>query len=162
MTTRDAIRFSLNMSRGIIDDYTRDLDDADLLVRPVSGMNHIAWQLGHLVESERSMVAELGRSMPELPAGFEQAHTRETAGLDDRRRFATRAVYMQLMDKVRAGTLAALDATPEADFDKPGPESMRAYAPTVGAVFMTVANHALMHCGQFVAVRRLRGKPIAI
>lgn len=162
MTAKDAVRFSLNMSRGIIDDYTRDLDDADLLVRPVAGMNHIAWQIGHLIESERSMVGALGHAMPELPAGFEAAHTRETAGSNDPRPFATRAVYMQLMDTVRAGTLAALDATPEAELDKPGPESMRAYAPTVGAVFMTVANHVLMHCGQFVAVRRLRGKSIAI
>lgn len=162
MTTKDAIRYSLDQSRGIIDDYTRDLDDAELLIRPVAGMNHIAWQLGHLIESERSMVGALGHSMPELPAGFAEAHTRETAGSDDRRQFAARSVYMQLMDKVRAGTLAALDATPESDLDKPGPESMRAYAPTVGSVFMIVANHALMHCGQFVAVRRLRGKPIAI
>ena len=33
-----------------------DLSDADLLVRPAPSANHIAWQLGHLIASERNLV----------------------------------------------------------------------------------------------------------
>ena len=60
---------------------------------------------------------------------------------------------------LRAGEPAAVEATPEADFDKPGPESMREYAPTIGAVLMLLATHWLMHAGQFVPIRRKLGKP---
>ena len=45
------------------------------------------------------------------------------------------------------------------DLDKPGPESMREYAPTVASVLMLLGSHWLMHAGQFVPIRRKLGKP---
>ena len=68
--------------------------------------------------------------------------------------------YLALMDQTKAASLAAVDATPEADFDKPGPEPMRQYAPTVGAVLSLLSGHWLMHAGQFVVLRRKLGRPI--
>ena len=55
MQAKDAIRNTFDMSDMVIDAYLKDLDDADLLVRPVVGMNHIAWQLGHLIKTERRL-----------------------------------------------------------------------------------------------------------
>lgn len=162
MTTKEAMKYSMGMSRDIIHQYISDLSDDELLIRPVPGMNHIAWQLGHLISSERQMISAIGHTMPELPAGFEKAHSRETVGSDDRAGFASRERYTDLMRQMREATLTALDATPESEFDKPGPEGMRAYAPTVGSVFAMIANHELMHCGQFVPVRRMCGKPVTI
>jgi len=40
---KDAIRQTLDLNERIVDKYVDDLDDADLLIRPVDGMNHIAW-----------------------------------------------------------------------------------------------------------------------
>jgi hypothetical protein len=37
---------------------------------------------------------------------------------------------------------------------------MAPFAPTLGALFVLVANHALMHGGQFSVVRRKLGKPV--
>jgi hypothetical protein len=69
-------------------------------------------------------------------------------------------VYLGLLQKMHDATRAALERTPETDFDKPGPEKMRAYAPTIGAVFALIGQHEMMHQGQFVTVRRKLGKPI--
>ena len=64
------------------------------------------------------------------------------------------------MDQMKAASLAAVDATPEADLDKPGPEMIcREYAPTVAAMLMVLGTHWLMHAGQFVPIRRKLGKP---
>jgi hypothetical protein len=63
---------------------------------------------------------------------------------------------------VRAATLSALDAASDVDFDKPGPESMRDYAPTLGSVFVMIGTHEIMHAGQYVPVRRKLGKPIVM
>jgi len=162
MNARDAIRLTLNTADFVLHEYLKDLSDSDLLLRPVEGMNHIAWQLGHLVCSEREMISALGHAMPELPAGFAEAHSREGAASDDRGRFAGKDTYLSLLKDMHRAALKALDATPELDLDKPGPESMRSYAPTVGSVFNLVGVHILMHVGQFVAVRRKLGKPITI
>lgn len=100
--------------------------------------------------------------MPGLPAGFEAAHSRTMASSDDPRNFAKKADYLALMKKTHAGTIEAIQATPDADFDKSGPESLRRYSPTVGAVFNLIGTHEFMHHGQIVALRRTLGKPVVI
>ena len=134
MTAKDAIKHTLDFCREVTHHYLSDLNDADLLVRPVPQANHPAWQLGHVIVSEREMMAGLGHTMPPLPADFAAAYTKETSASNDPAKFAHKQVYLDLMSTIRAGTLKALDATPEADLDKPAPESMRAHAPTIGAV----------------------------
>jgi hypothetical protein len=163
MSPKDAIRLGLDSSQMIIDAYIGDLDDADILVRAVPGMNHIAWQLGHLIGAERHF-AELVRpgSSPALPEGFVDAHSKETSTSDDASKFLPRARYQELWKAQRAATLAALESAPEADLDKADSEKYPPYAPTVAALMAMCGTHALMHCGQFVAVRRKLGKPVTI
>ena len=160
MTAKDAIKHTLNSCRMITTEYLKDFSDADLLARPVPAANHTAWQLGHLIASEHEMMAALGHKMPALPAGFAAKYTPQTAKSDRAADFATKKEYLDLLEKMRAGTLAAVDATPEGDLEKPAPEAMRAYAPTVGAVLMITGTHELMHAGQLVTVRRKLGKPV--
>lgn len=162
MNAKDVFATTIDTAHWISTAYLEDLGDADLLVRPVPGMNHVAWQLGHLICSEHQMVTALGREMPELPAGFAAAHSKESSSSDDRTKFATKAEYVALMKKMHAGTKAAILATPDADLDKPGPEAMRDYAPTIGAVFNIIGTHEFMHHGQIVALRRKLGKPVVI
>jgi uncharacterized damage-inducible protein DinB len=163
MSPKDALRLGIGMSDYIVNAYINDLDDADLLIRPVPGMNHIAWQLGHLIAAERSFLEKIkpGASPP-LPAGFEEAYTKETTTLDDPKKFLSRAEYQDLWKKQRAATLATLDAVPESDLDKTDPEKYPEWAPTVAALLAMTGTHALMHCGQWVAVRRQLGKPVVI
>jgi hypothetical protein len=153
------LRQSLEMSHMVTRAYIDDLTDEQLLVRSVPGANHIAWQLGHMIGSVRGMLAGLGRDAPALPEGFEAAYKRETAASDDPAKFATKDQYVALLDQMKAASLAAIEATPESDLDKPGPEAMREYAPTVGSVLMLLGTHLLMHAGQFVPIRRKLGKP---
>jgi hypothetical protein len=160
MNAREAIKLSYGAPDQICRGYLADLKDSDLLVRPVAGANHIAWQLGHLIATEYETIESIcpGSSKP-LPAGFKEKHTKPTAISDDPKAFCTKDEYLKLYDQVRAGTLKALDTVKEADFDKPGPESMRSYCPTVAAVFELHPHHWLMHAGQWAVVRRKLGKP---
>ena len=159
MTVIELIQRTINGCHEIMQAYLSDLTDADLLVRPVPGSNHIAWAIGHLIESEREMMALLGYDMPELPAGFTAAHTKETASSDDPAKFFSKNEYVTLMEKVRAGTLAAVAATSEADLDKPAPERMQVFAEKVADVLVMIGMHELMHAGQFSPIRRKLGKP---
>jgi hypothetical protein len=156
---KELLRQVIERSHGMIRMYVEDLTDADLFVRSVPGTNHMAWQLGHIVGGVHKMLGELGRPAFALPEGFRAVHGKEMAGCDDPAKFATKVEYLALLDEAKAASLAAVDATPESDFDRPGPESMRQYAPTVGIVLMLLGSHGLMHAGQFVPIRRKLGKP---
>jgi hypothetical protein len=161
MHPKDAIRGALQMNRHIVQTYLSDLSDADLLVRPVPGANHIAWQLGHLISSEARMQAQMPGATPaELLAGFDKQYTKETTGSDSG--FLKKQEYLDLMAKVRAKTQDALERIPDAQLDTALTGPMAQFFPTVGALFMLAANHELMHAGQFVVVRRKLGKPVLI
>ena len=162
MTAKDAIKHTIDMCHQILTTYVSDLTDADLFIRPVPKANHIAWQLGHLITSEREMMSGPGYQMPGLPAGFAEAYTPETSKSDDARKFKKKEEYLALLDRQRAATLAALESVPEADLDKPAPESMQSYVQTIAGIFNLIGLHELMHAGQFVAVRRKLGKPVLI
>jgi hypothetical protein len=161
MNSRDAIRTALSSTQNLLKWYVGDLSDADLLVRPVPQANHIAWQLGHLISAERGMCKMVpGVAYPELPAGWDERHNKDAATAEPPTGFATKAAYLDLFDKVRGATLAAVDKMSDADFDKPTEGNMAKFAPTLGALLVLTANHTMMHAGQFSVVRRKLGKPV--
>lgn len=161
MNAKDAIRSSFNLSNMVLKTYISDLEDADLMRRPGEGCNHLAWQLGHLISSEVHLLEMVSPGQSNvLPEGFGAAHSKDACSNDDPASFHSKATYIDLFDKVRAASLAALDGIAESDLDKPAPENFRQFCPTMGDMFMLIANHPMMHAGQFVVVRRQLGKPI--
>ena len=163
MNAKDAIRSAANMSQMVLSKYLDDLDDADLMRRPSEGCNHLAWQLGHLISSEKMLLESLAPGAgPDLPEGFAEKHSKETIDDDNAANFCKKQEYLDLWQKVREASLAALDKLPESDLDGAAPEHFRSMFPTAGDVWMLVAMHGLMHSGQFVPVRRTLGKPVVI
>ena len=162
MTAKEIIKTSLDMHDMILATYLSDLSDTDLMVRPFPGMNHAAWQLGHLIGFEREMLTKAGFNMPALPDGFAESYTPETASSDDPGEFHKKDEYLNLLKQQREGTVAAMECTSETDLDKPTPESMHAYAKTIGALFNHMGTHVMMHAAQLVALRRKLDKPVLI
>ncbi len=161
MQAKDAILQSIDVANMVMDKYLSDLSDEAFFVKPVEGMNTIAWQVGHLISSERGMVEGVKPgSCPSLPEGFDAKHGKEGTKIDDPSQFSTKVEYLAAWKAQRAATRAALEATPEADLDTPAPEKIRNFAPTVGHVFNLTGLHPLMHVGQFVAVRREQKLPV--
>lgn len=161
MNSRDAIQTALNQTQGMLPMYLGDLSDADLLVRPVPGANHIAWQVGHLISSEKFLLKDhIQASYPELPAGFDELHSGKKANVDSDPGFLSKGQYLELFNQVREATKAAAAKLREADLDRPAKGPVEKLAPTVGALLILVSNHTLMHAGQFSVVRRKLGKPV--
>lgn len=162
MNVRDALHSTMDMSSMVLKTYLTDLTDADLMRRPGPGCNHLAWQLGHLIASDNSLLEAIrpGAGTP-LPEGFAKQHSKETTAENDPARFCTKQQYLDLYDKVHSAVLAALDKVTEADLDQSSPEKFEMF-PTVGSIFVLLATHPMMHAGQFVPVRRALGKPVVI
>lgn len=159
MNARDAIQLNLDMANMVCSAYLGDLDDRDLLVRPGAGCNHIAWQLGHLIGSEHEMM-ELVKpgSMPPLPVGFTDRHTKATSRIDSASAFLSKGEYLDLYQQQRQGTLALLRAQSDAELDLPAPEKFQAYCKSRGDLFSLQGSHLMMHVGQWAVVRRKLGR----
>lgn len=157
MNAHTAIRINLDLAAFVGLAYVNDLTDEQLLIRPTTGTNHIAWQLGHLIRSEHDHMESIapGR-MPPLPEGFAARYTKETAVLDDADCFDSKSALLAAFETQRAGTLAVMDTFREDDLDR---ETGVDYAPTIGALLSLQGSHWMMHSGQWVIVRRMLGKP---
>jgi hypothetical protein len=157
---KDAIRSSLGMADVLVNRYLEDVAADEMLARPAPDANHIAWQIGHLIQSERHLVeAAVPGSMPPLPAGFTDRHTKDTAGSDNPGDFLTKDEYLRIAKEVRAGTLAALDSLSEADLDKPVTGRVPPFVKRAGECFVLIGPHWSSHSGQWVVLRRKLGRP---
>src|SRR5215216_7867450 len=94
----DAIRAALLSTQHLVSWFLSDLSDADLLVRPTPGANHIAWQLGHLIIAEVNFFLPKvpGARPAPLPAGFAEQHSKDTINSDSG--FKTKDEYLKLFN----------------------------------------------------------------
>ncbi|MEX2317731.1 MAG: DinB family protein [Pirellulales bacterium] len=160
MDFKDAVRASLGMSDFLVQRYLEDITPQELLTRPAPDANHIAWQLGHLIQSERHLIeAAVPGSMPALPAGFAERHTKDTAASDKPGDFLSKDDYMRVAKDIRAGTLKVLDSLSESDFDKPVTGRVPPFVKRIGEAFVLIGPHWSSHAGQWVVVRRKLGRP---
>ena len=157
MNGREAIQTALEATKGNLPMYVRDFSDADLLVRPVPGANHAAWQIGNVIAGDVFFIShELPETpYPELPKGFYELHGNEGAKRDEG--FLTKAEYLALFEKVRDTTIAAVGKLTDADLDRPVTGKGKS---VLAGLFLMISNHTLMHAGQFSVIRRKLGKPV--
>jgi DinB superfamily len=161
MNVKDALKTALNGNHKLLTTYLSDFSDAELLVRPVPGANHAAWQLGHVISAEVMFLGMIPRAKPPaLPAGFAERYTKDTAAKDETAGFLTKAEYLRLFGQVREATLTGLANLTEAELDTPVKGDMARFAPNIGALFLGMASHELMHAAQFTVTRRKLGKPL--
>jgi uncharacterized damage-inducible protein DinB len=160
MTAKDCCKYLLEENRKMVGMYISDLSDADLAVRPAPGANTIGWQLGHIIVGEVHFFQKgmPGVKSPELPAGLAEKHGADAAKAEPQGGYLKKEEYLALFDKVRASTIAALDAMTDADLDKDS--GLGDFCPTVGKTFLMCADHDMMHAGQFTVLRRKLGKPV--
>lgn len=163
MHSKDVIRHTLGMADHLLGAYTGDLTNEEIFLQPVSGMNHIAWQIGHLITSERDM-AEMIKpgSSPALPEGFAEVHSRTDTKGTSPDQFLTKEAYLELYKAQRAATNAILDSISDEGLATATKDGYAQIAPNFAALLNLIGQHYLMHLGQFVAVRRAANKPIAV
>ena len=160
MDSKDIIRQTIATTDFVWKGYLADLTDDDLLHRPVSGANHINWQLGHLIVAEHSLCNQITPDvMPSLPDGFTEKYVKETAASDDASDFESKETLLRVQAEQRAGLMKILDGLSDEDLDKPGPEAMKDFFPNVAGLILAADVHWMMHAGQWAVTRRSLGKP---
>lgn len=160
MNTQDSIRYSLGMANMICSSYLGDLSDEDLMVRAVEGSNHIKWQLGHLLSAQNRMInAVTPGKLPELPAGFGDKFSKETAASDNSADFPSKDELMTLYRQQHDSLMAAAGELTDEVMNQAAPERMAQIAKTAGEVYAFQPTHWVMHAGQWAILRRKLGRP---
>ncbi len=161
MQAKEALKLGLTSTQGLVTWYVSDLSDHDLTVRPVPSANNVAWQLGHLIEGEIHLGSALpGSHYPEIHASIKGKYDKASASGVPSGGYLTKDAYMELFSQARAATLANVDKLADADLDKPNTGGMAKFAPRYADLIVLMANHTLMHAGQFTVLRRALGKPV--
>jgi hypothetical protein len=159
MNAKDAVRALMSTADFMVDSYLSDISPQEMFVRPATSANHLAWQLGHLVSAETRLVeAAAPGSMPALPEGFAERHSKETASSDNPADFLSKDEYLKLAKTVRAATLKALESISDADLDKPVTGRVPPFVKRGGECFVTAGGHWILHAGQWVVLRRHLGR----
>jgi DinB family protein len=159
MNAKDAVRATMNTADFMVDSYLSDITPQEMFVRPAPSANHLAWQLGHLISAETRLVeAAAPGSMPALPDGFAERHSKETAPSDNPADFLSKDEYLKLAKTVRAATLKALENISDADLDKPVTGRVPPFVKRGGECFVTAGGHWILHAGQWVVLRRHLGR----
>lgn len=159
MNAQQAIESNIDMAAMISTSYLKDLTDEELMHRPHPKANHIKWQLGHLIASDFQMInACCEGALPALPDGFAEKYSKETAGSDDPNSFHSKTEYLDLYKSQTDAIKKVLAGLSPEDLDKPTPEPMQGYAPTVGSAFVMIGSHWTMHAGQWAVIRRQLGR----
>jgi DinB superfamily len=161
MDFKASICSSLAASDFIVQNYLEDISPEELLMRPVPAANHIAWQLGHLIRSERRLAeAASPGTMPDLPKGFDERHSKEAAASDDPKKFLSKDEYLAIAKDVRKGTLNLLDNLSDDDLDKPVSGPAPPFVKRRGDALVTIGPHWMLHAGQWAILRRKLGRPV--
>ena len=161
MDTREALITNLKTSAMVCGTYLEDLTDEEAMQRPHPKCNHVNWQIGHLIASEHGMASACGE-IPALPEGFADKYSKETASSDNAADFVPKSELMKIAAAQHEAVVKVVGGMSDEDLDKPGPEAMRSYAPTMGALVNMLGSHWMMHAGQWVVVRRQLGRDIVI
>jgi hypothetical protein len=162
MNAPELLKANTRMGVFVVELYLKDLNEDDLFVRPHPRANHVAWQLGHVISSTQKLLIALNHQPPTLPQTFEQRHAKEMAASDERDVFSVKAEYLSLLHAQRDSIIGWLEQCTESDLNGPAPDSMKSYAPTIGAAILSFGNHLLMHSGQIAVLRKILGKPVVM
>ena len=162
MKAKDVVKLALTTTQDTMLMFLADMTDSELTVRPVPSANNIAWQLAHLIVAEKLLLegALPGAKYPEVPVALASLGNERTGKSDPTDGYPTKGQFVEWLGKMRAVTLSAVDKLSDSDLDTPNTNMMAKFAPTLAALLILIANHTLMHGGQFTVVRRALNKPV--
>ena len=144
---------------GMLQMHLGDFSDADLLVRPVESANHVAWQLGHLVNSTTNLINSVSPgAMSAVEPAFAERHGYNGTKLTDG--FEPKEQLLRRFNAVNDASIKWLENLSDADAARGTPDAIKGFAPTVAHLAYALPQHVMMHVGQIQVIRRKLGKPI--
>ncbi len=159
MDAKQFVIGQMEMVRGMLTEWAKDIPQEQMTTRAVDGGVHLAWILSHLAWSEAGTINKFIRQQPNPLRHLGRSCGMHSTVIDDARAYAPKDEALDTLEKVRADTLKFLDSLSEKDLDKPvekGPPQFK----TWGSIFALIPAHEAHHNGQISVIwRRLGHEP---
>ncbi len=161
MSTIDFIRRGITTSHMLTMGLIDDMESAPLQQPTSNGGNHPLWVLGHLAYSESNILEHMikGNENPLIDwKPIFGASSEPTTNLED---YPAWADVRAKAEQVQKNTLAFIDSLTDADLEAPSknpPAGKEDFFGTVGACFLVLTLHPVMHRGQVADARRMAGR----
>lgn len=132
-----------------------DVDDAKMAQQFPGIANHPAWTLGHLCTGAALILTLLDEPGNHF-AGFDtKVYGPGSTPVSERNKYPSKVELLGALTRLHAQIGPVVRAKHADYFDKPSPEYLRAFAPTVGKiVFYLLATHESFHIGQLAQWKR--------
>jgi uncharacterized damage-inducible protein DinB len=152
MITKEDFKILFENWQWIVDAQTEGLSQEDLLLQPQPGGNCMLWVLGHMVESMKDLVVELGGPEPEGFHAYKRFERTSDPLLEDEAGLPDLGTIRQDFAALSSLAVQALDSQSDAYFKESG------WSGTKGATILFFAFHMSYHAGQLEYLRNLAGK----
>lgn len=161
MDVHQAIESLLTTADTVVQRYLSDFPTDQWSMRPHPDCNDLNWQFGHAVLSESQMID--GGPSSQLTFGKDAAriYQKTQTGPVGSERLEPEQLWIWYAE-VRKHSLDLLRELSSRDLDRPMPDSISSYCPTLGDAYLAVGAHWMMHTGQWAVLRRIANLPIVI
>jgi hypothetical protein len=154
LSPQDFIRL-FSIENELIKNQTEGLSQTDTLIQPQPSGNCMNWVLGHVLESQITMLTVLGGTSPVDPAEL-VIYKRESEPITGEGVGVHQLEWLlQELDDVHRALVARLAEMNETDFEREIQQGERRY--TVGWRFLFLHFHYTYHVGQLELLRQLAG-----
>lgn len=152
---------NMRKSRGLLKHFLEGLTPDQWLWQPAEGINHVAWQAGHLAVAQHALCLRRVRGeSPDdarfLPESFAARYGKGSTPEAGAEANATVDELLVVLDAVHERVEAELAERTDRDLDRPVDPPHPMYETVLGGVEFA-PQHELMHVGQVVLLRRLMG-----
>src|SRR4051812_31166022 len=90
MSVAQLLSKNILQTKSMVESALKDFSDADMMFRPAKSANHAIWQLGHLCNATRNMVAACDPSV-KFPFEDDARFGKSKAAFDDASAFPSKA-----------------------------------------------------------------------
>jgi len=162
MNPLELLADSLGGNLGMLKATISDFSDQDMLTRPTPAANNAIWQLGHMAVSDPWMFGTAGfpNAVPATPAEWAGKFDSDQAKNDDPAFFPKKDEVLSYMERARETLAKWVKTLTPLDLEKPMPDPIKGFAPTLGHLILMIPVHTAMHVGQLQVIRRKLGKPV--
>src|SRR5258708_4078237 len=160
MHMKDAIKFALSISNGVVLSVIDEMSDAATTFPTPNGGGHPLWGLGGLPPGG-GIISAAPFAEKHPPAEWEQNFCREPEPPPPARASPPPAEVREKYLQLRERNLNILESLTEADLDKPTkapPKGREREFATYGQSFLVLALHQAMHRGNLTDARRAAGR----
>jgi hypothetical protein len=159
MNSKQLLIDTYRQQAGMLQMHLSDFSEADMLVRPVEAANHVAWQLGHLVNSTINLINSVSPGALAAPEpAFAERHGYNGTKLNDG--FESKEQLLRRFNAMNDALIKWVQNLSDADAARETQDPIKGFAPTVGHLAYAHPVHVMMHVGQIQVIRRKLGKPI--